>query len=278
MGSNPKKFRLVAEACQVARSVSLYVGAIAVLSVLMAFVGWHTAAVLLGAVAMMIALLLVLQVRHAVGLLHTRHQNANESAARAERHYVEMLWRMVKLLEARDKTTDGHSQRVAELSEQIAHQMDLPEHICRRMNLAGQLHDVGMLAVSEKILSQSNRLEGDQYATVKNHTEAGYEVLKPLKSLADILPAVKYHHERMNGTGYPEGIAGEDIPIEARIVAVADAYDAMTHDRPYRSAMAPIMAMEELERCSPHGYDSHCVRALTELKSLTHLKEAMACV
>ena len=113
-----------------------------------------------------------------------------------------------------------------------------------------------------------------EFRTIQKHSEVSYEILKPLESLREVLPAIRYHHERMNGTGYPAGIREEEIPLGARILAVADAYDAMTHDRPHRSAMTPLAAMKELDRCTPHGYDRTCVDALAGMMHLPLLTAA----
>ena len=115
----------------------------------------------------------------------------------------------------------------------------------------------------------------DEFRTIQKHSEVSYEILRPLRCLKEMLLAVRYHHERMNGTGYPAGISGDEIPLEAKILAVADAYDAMTHDRPHRPAMTPMIAVQELRRCTPHGYDESCVEALADIIHVNKFAEAM---
>jgi HD-GYP domain-containing protein (c-di-GMP phosphodiesterase class II) len=143
------------------------------------------------------------------------------------------------------------------------------------LSLAGRLHDIGLLAVPRDVLEKSTSLDREEFRIIKKHSEVSYEVLKPLGCLEDVLPAIRFHHERMNGTGYPSGLVGQAIPLEARIVAVADAYDAMTHDRPYRPALSPLQAMEELQRCTPEGYDKECVDALGRIMNFDVLARAL---
>ena len=137
------------------------------------------------------------------------------------------------------------------------------------------MHDIGMVAIPQQMVNTKARIDVQGFRQIKKHSEIGYEVLKPLESLAEVLPAVRYHHERMNGTGYPAGRRGDEIPLAARILAVADSYDAMTHDRPYRPAMMPMAAVQELRRCTPAGYDPQCVEALGEVMRLPQLEETM---
>ena len=143
------------------------------------------------------------------------------------------------------------------------------------LELAGQLHDIGLLAVPETIIQSYARFGVEEFRSVQKHSEASYEVLKPLEMLADVLPAVRYHHERLNGTGYPAGLKEGQVPLGARILAVADSYDAMTHDRPHRAAMSPLVAMRELQRCCPSGYDPECVEALAEIMNIPALEETV---
>ena len=230
----------------------------------------------LAALMLLMGLALVLQVFSVIRGLTHQSVDLKRAAIEAEEHHVKVLWRIVRFIEARDRYTRGHSERVGQLAEQIARQMGLQPQHCALLNKAGRLHDIGLLAIPAKILAQRCQLGVDAFDKVRKHSQIGYEVLKPLDSLAPILPAVLHHHERMNGTGYPHGLQGDQIPMDARILAVADAYDAMTHDRPHRSAMSPYTAMQELRRCTPEGLDSDCVRALGQVVHLPLLEEALA--
>jgi len=194
----------------------------------------------------------------------------------AEEHYIDVLLRIVHSVEARDKYTIGHSERVGKLARSLAERMGFSAVQCHQIETAAQLHDIGMVAIPQHIVSGHAKMGLEGFRTVKKHSEFGYEVLKPLETISEMLPAVRYHHERMNGTGYPAGLTAEEIPLPARILAVADAYDAMTHDRPHRSAMSPFGAMQELSRCTPAGYDAECVDALAECMNFPVLQEAMS--
>jgi HD-GYP domain-containing protein (c-di-GMP phosphodiesterase class II) len=155
-------------------------------------------------------------------------------------------------------------------------QLGLDHRLRGLLSLAAQVHDIGLLAVPEEILNRPSRLGNDEFRTIRKHPEMSFRILQPLTFMTEVLPAVRYHHERMNGTGYPHGLAGQEIPLSARILAVADAYDAMTHDRPHRPALAAIEALRELRRCTPAGYDERCVAALEAIMHLARLEEAHA--
>lgn len=251
---------------------------IAAVAAAMAIKGWHVTSLMLGGLIALIAMVLVFRVARAVRALATQSDLLKRSAAAAEDHYIDVLRRILCFVEARDKYTEGHSDRVAALCEQTARKMGFAPDRCALMRLAGWLHDIGMLAIPEKILSERNGFGVESFRVVQTHSEIGYEVLRPLESLAEALPAIRYHHERMNGTGYPAGLSGQEVPLAARILAVADAYDAMTRDRPHRSAITPMAALRELQRCCPSGYDADCVAALAEVVHLPKLEEAFACV
>lgn len=268
-----RRFVALTDSRQVSRSICLSVGAIAVLAAAVAFKGWHVfTAIAAGAIVLMVDVM-VFQVHKAIMGLRGQWQLVRETAAEAEMHYVEVLWRIVRFAESRDKYLRGHSERVAVLSSEIAKKLQLPDDKVQKLKIAGKLHDLGILALPHKIIDECNQFGIEAFRVMQKHPQISYEVLEPLESLADVLPAIRYHHERMNGTGYPDGLVGEEIPLDARILAVADAYDAMTHDRHNRPAMSTISALDELYRCTPAGYDSICVDALAELKNFARLRE-----
>ena len=268
------KVRIVPEARQVVRLVAISVAAIGVLIVLIAAKGWSAMTLLMGIVAVVIGAVLIFQVHWAVRHLYRRSTDLERTAGEAERHYVDVLLRIIRFLETRDKYSEGRSERIGRLSAEVAQEMGLDKRHCELMNLAGQLHDIGLMAVPEGILNKRSALGGKDYRTVQKHSQISYEMLKPLASLSPVLPAVHHHHERMNGTGYPGGLTGDLIPLEARILAVTDAFDAITHDRPHRSALPPLEAMRELIRCSPDGFDRRCVEALAKIVHLDALERA----
>ncbi len=269
------KMTLVCGDRQTIRLVCLSMVAAGVIATAMAIVGFrmNITNLVLGGVFVLIAGVIVFQVQISLRALRGRSESLQQAATEAERHYIDVMRRLVKYVEARNKYTTGHSDRVGVLAEKIGREMGFGQEMCQSLNLAGQLHDIGMLAIPEHILHRRTELGVDAFRCVMEHPEIAFEVLKPLKSLADILPAIRHHHERMNGTGYPSGLSDAGIPVEARILAVADSYDAMTNDRANRPAMTPLQAIMELRRCTPAGYDPDCVDALGKVMNLPCLEE-----
>jgi putative two-component system response regulator len=162
---------------------------------------------------------------------------------------------MARALEAKDLYTSGHSQRVAEYSVLIARQLGHDYQFCDRVRIIGQLHDIGKIGIRESILNKPGRLTDEEFNIVKQHPVIGSEILRPVISDTCVICGVKHHHERFDGRGYPDGLKGEEIPIEARILAVADTYDAMTTNRAYRSGLSHDKAMEEIMKCSGSQFD-----------------------
>jgi len=230
----------------------------------------------MGGVVVAVVGLMLLRIHWSLNVLSKHSEGLSESAATAEEHYIDVLLRIVRSVEARDKYSMGHSERVGRLAGGIGRHLGLSDHEVRQLEIAGELHDIGMVAIPEHIIVGRAKMGAEGFRTVKTHSRIGYDVLKPLQSISAALDAARYHHERMNGTGYPEGLCREDIPLSARIVAVADSYDAMTHDRPHRLAISSHLAVQELQRCSPAGYDSACVNALAECLNIPVLEEALA--
>jgi HD-GYP domain-containing protein (c-di-GMP phosphodiesterase class II) len=263
---------LVAEARQVVRPVCISIAGMAVLVFVIGTWGWGGQTLLVAALAAGIAGALVFQVHRAVTHLDRRGAVLAQAAQEAERHYVDVLLRVVRFVEQRDRYALGRSERIGRLSASMARSLGLPQQTCDLMDLAGQLHDIGLMAVPESILSKRSSLGDKELGAVRRHCGAALEMLSPLKMLQPVLPAIRWHHERMNGSGYPDAIKADAIPLEARILAVADSYDAMTHDRPHRPALTPLAAIRELQRCSPEGYDPKCVAALAELVNLPALE------
>jgi len=271
--SRLKRIRLVADAGQVARPVAISAVAIALAVYALVTSHDHITTTVLAGIILLIATGAMLQVSRAVRHLHRAQEQVRTAAARAERHYFKVLRRLTSAVEDRQPHLRARSRRIGKLAREIAEHMDMDAPQARLLCLAAQVHDIGLLSVSERILAKPARLAADEFRAVKRHPEVAYRILQPLTFLAEILPAVRYHHERMNGTGYPDGLAGEAIGVEARILAVADSYDAMTHDRPHRGAIGPADVLSELRRCSPAGYDPRCVDALMQVLQETHLLE-----
>ena len=169
-------------------------------------------------------------------------------------------------LEAKDFYTKGHSERVAKLAVKIGRRLGLDGRNLESMSKGGLLHDIGKIGVKETILLKPGRLTEEEMAHVRSHPSRGYDICAPLKSLEPCLPIIRSHHERWDGHGYPDGLPGEKIPIVARITAVADAYDAMTTDRPYRKGTGSGQALAIFENELESGqWDPSCVKALLEI-------------
>jgi HD-GYP domain-containing protein (c-di-GMP phosphodiesterase class II) len=257
-------------------SFSAVLLAVAVCATILVSHGWKTTSLVMGGVVVMVVGLMLLRIHWSLRMLSNHSEGLSQAAAIAEEHYIDVLLRIVRSVEARDKYSIGHSERVGNLAGKMAEEMGLPDHEVRQLGIAGQLHDIGMVAIPEHIVVGRAKMGTQGFRTIKTHSQIGYDVLMPLKSISSVLDATRYHHERMNGTGYPQGLRGEEIPLCARIVAVADAYDAMTHDRPQRLALSSFAAVRELRRCTPAGYDSDCVKALAECLNLPVLEEALS--
>lgn len=157
---------------------------------------------------------------------------------------------IVFILNTRDPYTFEHSWRVSALSELIVEEMDIPGKWKDIIHLAAHLHDVGKIGIPDRILNKPNHLNNKEYEIMKNHPEKGYEIVSRIEQLEEISHYVRHHHERWDGLGYPDGLKGKAIPFGARVIAVADTFDAMTSSRPYRVAVSYEEAYREIKRVS----------------------------
>jgi putative nucleotidyltransferase with HDIG domain len=164
-------------------------------------------------------------------------------------------------IEKRDPYTGGHTQRVTLYSMAIARYLPLKSVEKKWLKIAAVLHDIGKIGIEDQILKKPGQLSPEEYDVIKHHTDLGAEIIDHIRQLKEIVPGVKYHHEQINGRGYPNGLTGEDIPLIAKIVSVSDTYDAMTTDRPYRHALTKRAALRELKRCSGTQFDRKVVEA-----------------
>lgn len=161
---------------------------------------------------------------------------------------------LARSIEAKHSLTDGHSHRLAECAAQLGESLGMTEDDLEQLRLACLLHDIGKLAVPDSILLKPGPLNAQEMEIIRQHPVTGEQICAPLKSLRPILPIIRHHHERMNGTGYPDGLYGEEIPLKARILQVADVYDALINDRPYREALSCEEALEILHQEAKHGW------------------------
>lgn len=181
---------------------------------------------------------------------------------------VDTLQCLVTTLEAKDRYTQRHSERVTGFATRIAKAMSCTEEEIECIRFAGLLHDIGKIGIHDAVLQKPDRLTEAEYSLVKTHPIVGENIIRPLGLLPIESAIVRNHHERWDGQGYPDGLTGREIPLLARILAVADAYDAMTSDRPYRSAKKTDEAMDELRRCRGSQFDKTVVQAFLELDPL----------
>lgn len=176
---------------------------------------------------------------------------------------------LARTVDAKSRWTAGHSERVTELSVKIARVMGLEEKAVATLKRAAYLHDIGKIGTSRHILDKPGRLTDEEYETIKTHPAIGARILKPIEAYADAIPLVLQHHEKYNGKGYPHGIAGEKISIGARIMAVADVYDAVVSDRPYRQGWIEEKAIRLITREAGEHFDPKVVDAFLTVISET---------
>lgn len=166
---------------------------------------------------------------------------------------------LVSTIEAKDFYTAGHSTRVADLAFIIANHMNLNKEICERIHIAGHLHDIGKTGIPDGILLKPGKLTKSEYEVIKDHSLIGFDILKNNASLKDIPLIIKHHHERFDGTGYPDRLKNDKIPVGSRIIAIADSFDAMVIRRTYKSPMTFESAIKELLIESNKQFDKNIV-------------------
>ncbi len=169
--------------------------------------------------------------------------------------FVGTLESLSASIDAKDPYTRGHSERVAQLAAALAQSHGLDEEHADRIRIAGIVHDVGKIGVPEAVLTKTGRLTPDEFAQMKRHPEIGFQILKDIPMMDDVLPGVLHHHERFDGAGYPHGLSGEQIPLVARVLGLADAFDAMSSHRTYRSAMVRARVFQELAENAGKQFD-----------------------
>jgi putative nucleotidyltransferase with HDIG domain len=179
-----------------------------------------------------------------------------------EQSFLQVLQAMVQAIESHDPYSQGHSQRVTLLTRMLAPELDCPQEIESQIEVAATLHDIDKLSLNDDILLKKETLIGEEWHKIKQHPVQGAEILRPLEFLQDVIPIIESHHEQYDGSGYPRGLKGGDIPLGACILAVADAYVALTSPRPYRPAFSHEQAMETIRDGAGRQWDPNVVAAL----------------
>ncbi|MGH7710639.1 MAG: HD-GYP domain-containing protein [Gemmatimonadaceae bacterium] len=189
-----------------------------------------------------------------------------QQARRIEQLFLASIQSLADALEVKDKYTHGHSLRVSKYCVAIAQRLGLTSEVVQDIELGGRVHDIGKIGVREEVLNKAGPLTDDEYGHIMTHPMVGWRILQPLlRDMPRALNIVRSHHERFDGRGIPDGLAGEQIPIEARIAAVADTFDAMTSARPYRPGLALDVTLAELKRCSGTQLDPTVTAAFLAL-------------
>ena len=193
-------------------------------------------------------------------------QDHNETLlAEKEQLLSDLVAALVSALESKDVYTRGHSQRVAAMSQKLARRIGMPERSCQQMYLTGLLHDIGKIGLNDATLAKPGRLTRDEFEEIKRIPQSGWAILHDLQALGFVLPGVLHHHENYDGSGYPDGLHGEAIPLEGRIIGIADAYDAMISDRPYREGMSHETVAEVMTADGGKQWDPTLVALLFQM-------------
>ncbi len=192
-------------------------------------------------------------------------EDINDSYEELEDLFLKLVHVMVNVLDAKSPWTKGHSERVSQYAEAIALEMDIDQDDIKDIKMAGLLHDIGKIGTSDYLLDKPGTLTKDEFTQIKKHPSQGADILKELKQLREIIPYIEHHHEKIDGTGYPLRISGNKIPLGARILHVADSFDSMTSDRPYRPSPGLEFALNELQTHKGSQFDPDVVNAFLKI-------------
>ena len=200
-----------------------------------------------------------------MNLIKKINNELKESQESLEKAYLESIQTLRYTVEAKDRYTRGHSDRVAEFSVLIGKYMGLSEEDLKTLRIGGLFHDIGKIGIPDAILLKEGKLDDNEYSEIKNHPSIGKHILSNASIFSSIIPIVYHHHEKYNGTGYPEQLAGDQIPLFARIAAVADTFDAMTSKRSYRNAIPLEYVRAEIEKCSGTQFDPQIAKVFLDI-------------
>lgn len=188
--------------------------------------------------------------------------NLEKAAAENRELFVGTVKALAAAIDGKDKYTRGHSERVSRISVAIGRRLGLPEDELDKLKMSALLHDIGKIAIDDAILKKPAALTSDEFEIMKTHPQRGYKIMSQIPAMKDYLPGMYMHHEMVNGHGYPQGLTGDQIPLQAKIVSVADTFDAMTIDRPYSKALPLEVALAKIEELVGSRYDESVVQAL----------------
>ncbi len=192
-------------------------------------------------------------------------EERKQHAEQLERSLVQTIQAVAVAMEKRDPYTAGHQQRVALVAEKIAHEMALSDDVIEGLRLGAMIHDIGKIYVPAEILTRPGKITETEFEIIKTHSQVGWEIMKDIDFPWPVAEMILQHHERLDGSGYPNGIKGDEIILEARIISVADVIEAMASHRPYRAGLGIEIAMEEIKGRSGELYDPEVVKAATSL-------------
>jgi putative nucleotidyltransferase with HDIG domain len=193
------------------------------------------------------------------------NEELSDTYEQLEKAYLESVEVLRYTVEAKDPYTRGHSDRVSEYSVLIGEKLGMSEEELRILRIGGLFHDIGKIGIPDAILLKESKLTDDEYSQIKNHPTIGAHILQNATIFKDMLPIVKHHHEKYDGTGYPGRLKGEDIPFMARIAAVADTFDAMTSKRSYRDPLSLDIVKAEIEKCSGSQFDPEIAKVFLDI-------------
>jgi len=198
--------------------------------------------------------------------LNYRTEEVLQSRDRIKSQFINTIRALERALQAKNVYTEGHSRRVAEKSVEIARAMKVPREQIRHIELGALFHDIGKIGIRDDVLNKPGRLTDSEYEHMKLHPIVAEQILSPIEELRPIVEIVKHEHERWDGTGYPMGLKGAQIPLGSRLIAITDAWDSMVFDRIYRKALPHEAALAEIERNSGTQFDPDCVRIFCDIE------------
>jgi putative nucleotidyltransferase with HDIG domain len=212
---------------------------------------------------------------HSLSIIASKAASAIENSTLYEElkeSYLQTLTALANAVEARDIYTRGHTERVCFMAQALCQEMGWNQEKLWEVKMGGILHDIGKIGVPDAILNKAEALTGEEFEIMKQHPIVGAKILEDISFLTPAIPFVLYHHERFDGKGYPYGLRKDQIPIQGRLMAVVDTFDAMTSDRPYRKAKSLDMALREIKKCAGTQFDPHIAELFLDAweKGLLH--------